>query len=352
MEFQRHDAPFLTPRTDVASIMRQVLYALIPAILAHVWFFGPGILFNLVIAALFCLGGEATMLKIRRRPVPAALADYSAMVTAAIIAFALPSLTPWWVTATASLFGIVVAKHLYGGLGFNVFNPAMAGYVVVLIAFPMDLNLWTAPRMGDIDYQYPTLLETMRYTLMGVLPDGLGFDAVSRATPLDQVKSGLSNMRTFDEIHNNPMMGDFGGRGWEWVSNFVALGGIWLLLKKIIRWQIPLGVLAGLLIPSGFFYWVDAGVHASPGFYLFSGATMLCAFFVATDPVSAATSPRGRLIYGFGIGFLIYAIRRWGSYADGVAFSVLLMNMATPAIDYLTRPRIVGHRKPEKWHQE
>lgn len=352
MEFQRHDAPFFTPRTDVASIMRQVLYALIPAVLAHVWFFGPGILFNLVIAALFCLAGEAAMMKIRRRPVQAALADYSAMVTAAIIAFALPSLTPWWVTATASLFGIVVAKHLYGGLGFNVFNPAMAGYVVVLVAFPMDLNLWTAPRMGDIDYQYPTLLETIRYTLTGVLPPDLGFDAVSRATPLDQVKSGLSSMRTFDEIHNNPMMGHFGGRGWEWVSNFVALGGIWLLLKKIIRWQIPLGVLAGLLIPSGFLYWVDAGVHASPGFYLFSGATMLCAFFVATDPVSAATSPKGRLIYGFGIGFMIYAVRRWGSYADGVAFAVLLMNLATPAIDYLTRPRIVGHRKLEKWRQE
>lgn len=352
MEFQRHDAPFFTPRTDVASIMRQVLYALIPAVLAHVWFFGPGILFNLVIAALFCLAGEATMMKIRRRPVLPALADYSAMVTAAIIAFALPSLTPWWVTATASLFGIVVAKHLYGGLGFNVFNPAMAGYVVVLVAFPMDLNLWTAPRMGDIDYQYPTLLETIRYTLTGVLPPDLGFDAVSRATPLDQVKSGLSSMRTFDEIHNNPMMGHFGGRGWEWVSNFVALGGIWLLLKKIIRWQIPLGVLAGLLIPSGFLYWVDAGVHASPGFYLFSGATMLCAFFVATDPVSAATSPKGRLIYGFGIGFMIYAVRRWGSYADGVAFAVLLMNLATPAIDYLTRPRIVGHRKLEKWRQE
>ena len=352
MDFERHDAPFLTPKTDVASIMRQVLYALIPALIAHVWFFGPGILFNLAIAAMFCLGSEAAMMKIRRRLIQPALADYSAMVTAAIIAFALPSLTPWWVTGTASLFGIVVAKHLYGGLGFNVFNPAMAGYVVVLVAFPMDLNLWTAPRMGDIDYQYPTLLETMNYTLTGVLPDGLGFDAVSRATPLDQVKSGLSIMRTFDEIHNNPMMGDFGGRGWEWVANFVALGGIWLLLKRIIRWQIPLGVLAGLLLPSGFMYWVDAGVHASPGFHLFSGATMLCAFFVATDPVSAATSPRGRLIYGFGIGVLIYAIRRWGSYADGVAFSVLLMNMASPAIDYLTKPRIVGHSKFEKWQQK
>lgn len=352
MDFERHDAPFLAPDSDVASIMRQVLYALIPALLAHVWFFGLGILFNLLISTAFCLGGEAAMIRIRRRPVRPVLADYSAMVTAAIIAFALPSLTPWWVTATASLFGIVVAKHLYGGLGFNVFNPAMAGYVLVLVAFPMDLNLWTAPRMGDIDYQYPTLVETVRYTLTGALPDGLGFDAVSRATPLDQMKTGLSNMRTFDEIHNNPMMGSFGGRGWEWVSNFIALGGLWLLLKKIIRWQIPLGVLAGLLLPSGLMYWVDAGVHASPGFYLFSGATMLCAFFVATDPVSAATSPRGRLIYGFGIGFLIYAIRRWGSYADGVAFSVLLMNMATPAIDYLTVPRIIGHRKFQKWHQE
>jgi H+/Na+-translocating ferredoxin:NAD+ oxidoreductase subunit D len=352
VEFERHDAPFLNPRSDVPSIMRQVLYALIPALLAHVWFFGPGILFNLVIATSFCVLGEAIMLRIRRRPVRATLADYSAVVTAAILAFALPSLTPWWVTATASLFGMVVAKHLYGGLGFNIFNPAMAGYVVVLVAFPMSLNLWTAPRMGDIDYRYPTLTETVRYTLTGDLPDGLGFDAVSRATPLDQMKAGLSNMQTFDEIHNNPMMGSFGGRGWEWVANFVALGGIWLMLKKIIRWQIPLGVLAGLLMPSAFMYWTDPGVHASPGFYLFSGATMLCAFFVATDPVSAATSPRGRLIYGFGIGFLIYAIRRWGSYADGIAFSVLLMNMATPAIDYLTKPRIVGHRKFEKWHQQ
>ena len=132
MEFERHDAPFLTPRVDVGSIMRQVLYAMVPALAAHVWFFGPGILFNLAIAAVFCLGGEAAMMKVRNRPIRPALSDYSAVVSAAIIAFALPSLTPWWVTATASLFGIVVAKHLYGGLGFNIFNPAMAGYVVVL----------------------------------------------------------------------------------------------------------------------------------------------------------------------------------------------------------------------------
>ena len=285
------------------------------------------------------------MMKIRGREVLFALSDYSALVTAALLAFALPSLTPWWVTATGALFGVVVAKHLYGGLGFNIFNPAMAGYVVILVAFPMHLNLWTAPRMGDIDYQYLTMLESLRYTLTGNLPDLLNFDAVSRATPLDAMKSGLNNARTVDEILTLPIMGDFGGRGWEWVANLIALGGIWLLIKKIIRWQIPVGVGMGLMIPATIMYMIEPGSNPGPGFHLFSGAAMLCAFFIATDPVSAATSPRGRIIYGAGIGMLIYAIRTWGSYADGVAFSVLIMNMAVPAIDYMTQPHIVGHNE-------
>jgi electron transport complex protein RnfD len=275
------------------------------------------------------------------------LLDFSALVTAALIAFALPALTPWWVTATAALFGIVVAKHLYGGLGYNIFNPAMAGYVVVLVAFPLHMNLWIAPRMGDLDYHYMTIFETARYTLTGTFPDYLSFDAISRATPLDTVKAGLASMSTFQELQANPIMGDFGGRGWEWIANLTAFGGGWLLLRRYIRMHIPLGVFAGLLVPTTIMYVLQPGIHPAPGFYLFSGGTILCAFFIATDPVSAATSPKGRLIYGFGIGFLIYAIRRWGSYADGVAFAVLLMNMATPAIDYLTRPHIVGHTRSD-----
>lgn len=345
MEFVRREAPFIAPRVDTASLMRQVLYALLPATGVHAWFFGPGIIFNMLIATGFCLGGEAAMMWARDKSIRVALSDYSAVVTAFILAFALPPLTPWWVTATAALFGIVVAKHLYGGLGFNIFNPAMAGYVLVLVAFPVQLNFWTAPRIGDLDYHYVNFLETLKYTLTGNLPAYLTVDAVSRATPLDAVKAGLSTMRTFAEIHSNPMMGSFAGRGWEWISNFILLGGIWLLLKKVIRWHIPLGVFAGLLVPSTLAYMIEAGNHASPGFYLFSGGTMLCAFFVATDPVSAATSTRGRLIYGAGIGFLIYAIRRWGSYADGVAFAVLIMNMTVPALDAITKPRIVGHYK-------
>lgn len=343
MEFEKRDAPFVAPTTNVASMMLHVLYALIPAALAYVWYFGPGFVFNLIIAGIFCIAGESLMLRLRGRPVEATLADYSVLVTAALLTFAMPALTPWWVTATAALFATVVAKHLYGGLGYNLFNPAMVGYVVVLIAFPMDMNLWTAPRMGDIDYQFMTIAQTARFTLTGSLPDYLTFDAISRATPLDIVKAGLNDMRTFEELRAYPMMGDFGGRGWEWIGNFTAIGGAWLLVKKIIRWQIPFGVLMGLLIPSSLMYFLVPGVHPSPGFHLFSGGTILCAFFIATDPVSAATSEKGRLFYGFGIGFLIYAIREWGSYADGVAFAVLLMNLAVPTIDYLTKPHIVGH---------
>lgn len=342
MEFEKRDAPFVAPTTNVASMMLHVLYALIPAALAYVWYFGPGFVFNLIIAGIFCIAGESLMLRLRGRPVESTLADYSVLVTAALLTFAMPALTPWWVTATAALFATVVAKHLYGGLGYNLFNPAMVGYVVVLIAFPMDMNLWTAPRMGDIDYQFMTIAQTARFTLTGSLPDYLTFDAISRATPLDIVKAGLNDMRTFEELRAYPMMGDFGGRGWEWIGNFTAIGGAWLLVKKIIRWQIPFGVLMGLLIPSSLMYFLVPGVHPSPGFHLFSGGTILCAFFIATDPVSAATSEKGRLFYGFGIGFLIYAIREWGSYADGVAFAVLLMNLAVPTIDYLTKPHIVG----------
>ena len=343
MEFARREAPYIAPAADVATMMLHVLLALAPAALAHVWYFGPGFLFNLIIASAFCVAGEALMTHARGRNIEAALSDYSALVTAALLAFALPSLTPWWVTATGALFAVVAAKHLYGGIGFNVFNPAMAGYVVILVTFPLEMNLWVAPRMGDIDYISLTIMQSLAYTVTGSLPDGLSFDAISRATPLDAVQSGFRDMRTFAELSVNPMMGDFGGRGWEWIGNFTAIGGFWLLVKKIIRWQIPTGVFAGLLLPAGLMYLVDPGTNASPGFHLFSGATILCAFFIATDPVSAATSAKGRVVYGFGIGLLIFAIRRWGSFADGVAFAVLLMNMAVPAIDYLTRPHIVGH---------
>ena len=157
MKFELREAPYWSARTNVATLMLQVLLALVPAALAHVWFFGPGLIFNLLVAAIFAVAGEAMTLRLRGRPVEEALSDYSALVAAALLAFALPSLTPWWVTATGALFAVVVAKHLYGGLGFNIFNPAMAGYVVVLVAFPMHMNLWVAPRSTPSAAQLPSM---------------------------------------------------------------------------------------------------------------------------------------------------------------------------------------------------
>jgi electron transport complex protein RnfD len=335
-------APHLRTRSTVATMMRQVIYALIPAIVVYAWFFGIGIVINCLIACVIAVLTEIVALTLRRRPVETFITDYSAIVTAILLAFCLPPLTPWWVTATGCFFAIAIAKHLYGGLGFNVFNPAMAGYVALLVSFPEEINRWTAPNIGILDYQTPTALMTVQYALMGSLPDGITIDAITRATPLDMVKTEIGMMHTIDEIRANPLFGDFGGRGWEWINNAIALGGFWLLYKGVIRWHVPVSMLGALVAMAGLAYILDPSIHAGPGFHLFSGGAILCAFFIATDPVSGATTNTGRIIFGAGVGILTYIIRTWGIYPDGIAFAVLMMNMAAPLIDRYTRPRVYG----------
>jgi Na+-translocating ferredoxin:NAD+ oxidoreductase subunit D len=342
MEYRVTPAPHVKPGDSVPRMMLRVLLTLIPAAGAHVWFFGFGLLINFVIAAAFAFASEALMLRLRGRPVKPALADGSATVTAALLAFAVPPLTPWWIPACGAVAALVLAKHLYGGLGRNLFNPAMVGYVLLLISFPAQLTQWVPPRMGDIDYRQLTLWETLNYSLTERLPDELGIDALTRATPLDLVKEGRRAGQSFAAVRGGPLFGSFGGIGWEWISNLVLVGGLYLLYVGTIRWHIPAAVLAGLLVPALILHLVNPAMFAAPGFHLFSGATMLGAFYIATDPVSAATTERGRLIYGAGIGLFAYAIRTWGGYPDGIAFAVLLMNAAVPLIDRYTRPRIYG----------
>ena len=341
--FSTAPSPHTPSTTSVPAVMRRVLYALVPAAVCYAWFFGFGLLLNFVIALVTALFAEAAVLKLRGRGTRLALHDGSALVTAALLAFALPPLVPGWVPALGALVAIVLAKQLYGGLGKNLFNPAMVGYVFLLISFPVEMTQYLPPRMGDLDYQRLGFLATLDYTFTGHLPAGIGVDALTRATPLDLVKEGLRSARTFAEISSGSLFGDFGGRGWEWVNNFIALGGLYLLYTNTIRWQIPVALLAGLLAPATAFYLFDTSQYAGPGFHLFSGATLLGAFFIATDPVSAAATDRGRLIYGAGIGIITYMIRTWGGYPDGIAFAVLLMNGAVPLIDRYTRPRIYGH---------
>jgi electron transport complex protein RnfD len=323
--------------------MRRVLYALAPAAVCHVWYFGPGLLINFAICASASLLAEAAVLSMRRRAVRPALSDGSAIVTAALIAFAIPPLTPWWVPAIGGASAIILAKQLYGGLGKNLFNPAMVGYAVILLSFPVEMTQWLPPRMGDIDYIQLGLLSHLVYSLSGALPADYAVDALTRATPLDLVRDGLRSAQAFSEVRAGSLFGDLGGRGWEWVGNFLILGGLYLLYRGVIRWHIPVAMLAGLLVPSVILGVLYPNAYASPAFHLFSGAAILGAFFIATDPVSAAATVRGRLIYGAGIGLLTFAIRTWGGFPDGVAFAVLLMNAAVPLIDRYTRPRAFGH---------
>lgn len=346
MNFDQAPAPFLKPLTSVGAIMRQVLYALVPATTAYVWFFGWGIVIQMLIAIVFALAAEAMMLSLRGRPLRPFLGDYSAVITAVLLAWALPPTAPWWLAAIGVVFAIVFAKHLYGGLGYNVFNPAMAGYVVLLISFPQPMTQWIAPDFLVEESARLSFMETLQAIFAGGFPANLNVDAVTSATPLDHLRTQLSQNLTIEEISAHAMYGPVAGRGWEWISAFGLLGGAWLLYRRVIKWQIPVGVLLGLGGLATVFWFIDPATHASPLFHLFSGAAMLCAFFIATDPVSAATSDKGRFIYGLCIGLLIYLIRAWGGYPDGVAFAVLLMNMAVPLIDHYTKPRTYGHERP------
>ena len=344
MRFDQPTAPHARPLVSVPVIMRRVLYALIPAALCHTWFFGSGLLLNFALTAVAAVLTEAAVLRLRGRNTRYAMRDCSALVTAALLSFALPPFVPFWIPMLGGAIAITLAKQLYGGLGKNLFNPAMVGYVFLLLSFPVEMTQWLPPRMGDLDYERLAVGAHVDYVFTGRLPLESTVDALTRATPLDLVKEGLRAGRPFAEIRAGSLFGDFGGRGWEWVANLIALGGLYLLYTGTIRWHIPAAFFAGLLVPATVLYLLDPTGHAAPGFHLFSGASMLGAFFIATEPVSAAGTVRGRLIYGAGIGFLVYALRTWGGYPDGVAFSVLLMNGAVPLINRYTRPRIYGQR--------
>ena len=338
--FETGGAPHFPPHSTVSRVMLQVIVALVPAIAAHTWFFGPGILVQIVLATGFAVGFEALMLKIRKKPVQLFLGDFSAVLTAVLFALCIPPLAPWWIALVGMLFAIVVAKHLYGGLGHNMFNPAMVGYVVVLISFPQAMTAWLPP--SSIAPNSLDLGEALIAIFSGQLPAGLSWDAITEATPLDAIRTSVASGKIIFEARQSPVFGDFGGLGWEWIANWCALGGLWLLWRRIISWHVPVTMIGSVLLLGLVTYLADPGSNPAPLQHVFSGALLIGAFFIATDPVTGCASNRGRLIFGAGVGVITLVIRRWGGYPDGVAFAVLLMNMAAPLIDRYTRPRIFG----------
>jgi electron transport complex protein RnfD len=329
-------APFLLKDVSVSQVMIQVCVALIPGIAAYAWLVGPAILVQLVIATLAALAAEAVMLHLQKKPQAIFLSDGSAIVTAWLIALTFPPLAPWWLVATGTAFAIVVAKHLYGGLGQNPFNPAMVAFAVCIVAFPALMSQWP-----NLSLELPFVDQVN--VILGLAPR---VDALSGATPLDAMKTALKlgdgSVNVAQLLANQDIYGNFAGRGWEWVAAGYLLGGLWLWQRKLITWHVPAAFIGALLAISGALWMYQPAQFANPVFHLFSGGTMIGAFFIATDPVSGCTTPRGKLIFGAGAGLLAYIIRVFGGYPDGVAFAVLLMNLCAPLIDLLTQPRIFG----------
>lgn len=327
-------SPHLPVRPQVSGVMLKVCLALLPGIGVAVWLFGWGVLSNLAIATATALASEALMLRWRGRPLRRHLLDGSALVTGLLLGLSLPPYAPWWLLVFGASFALIFGKHLYGGLGYNPFNPAMLGYVVLLIAFPAEMSSWVDPQAE------PDHGRLAAYVAGSADVDNL--DGLTAATPLDHVKTELGRQLTVPEAQASLASGWLAGYGWDWLNLAYLLGGLWLLAVGVIRWQIPVGLLAGLASLSILFWLVDADRHPGLLHHAFNGATMLGAFFIATDPVSASTTPRGRLYFGFGIGVLVYLIRSFGGYPDAVAFAVLLMNIAVPLIDQYTPTRTYG----------
>ena len=296
---------FGTPTTTPA-IMDRVLLALAPVIGVSVWAFGAMVLAQCATALVAGAAFDTLCWRLRKRPT-LPFADRSVPVTCLLIALAMPPSAPLWIVAVAVGIAIVLAKELYGGLGRNVFNPAMAGYAAVLVAYPRPLAT---------------------------------VDATTGATALDVLK--FRGAATVQEAAEGPAFGALGAVGFEWVNAAALAGGVYLVLIRVVHWRIPIAVLLGVAAPAAAFY--DGGSSASLGsplFHWFAGATMLAAFFIATDPVTAPRAAAHQWLFGIAVGALVFTIRTVGGYPDGVAFAVLLANLATPVLD-----RLHGDRAP------
>ncbi len=335
-------SPFISKPDTVARIMLQVLLALLPGIALYVWYFGPAILVSITLASVTALATEALMLKLRGRPVAPFLKDYSALLTGWLLALSIPPLAPWWLIVVGTAFCIAIAKHLYGGLGNNLFNPAMVGFAVLIISFPAQMTHWISPHgLGQIEL---TFADQLRYMFLGLLPPNVTLDAITMATPLDTLKTHLHLDEPMKQILDMPIYGRLAGHGSEMVSWGFLAGGLYLMVRRIISWHIPLAYLGTIFAIAGIFHLSDPAHYVTPLFHWFSGAAMLGAFFILTDPVSSPTTHTGKLIFAAGAGLITYLIRAFGGFPDGTAFSTLLMNICVPLIVLYTQPKVFGRK--------
>ena len=310
--------------------MKDVLIALAPSMLVAVYFYGLSAIKLLLVAVIACMGVEFLIQKYLMRT-KVTVTDLSAAVTGVLLALNLPPTAPWWVIVIGSVVAIGVAKMTFGGLGHNIFNPALVGRVFLLISFPVIMTDWTVPS----SWFRP------------------GVDAVTGATPLALIKEGLAQGQTVEQILSaNPdlsygqmLFARAGGSAGEASALAIILGFVYLLIRRVIRPHIPVTIVLTIAVMTGIFWLIDPSQYTDPLFNILTGGVLLGSVFMATDYVTSPMTTKGMVIYGVGIGIITVLIRFFGSYPEGVSFAILIMNSIVPLLNKYIKPARFGKRR-------
>jgi electron transport complex protein RnfD len=305
--------------------MTGVIIALLPALFTSVFYFGYGAIIVTLISVVSCVLFEYLIQQfVFKKPVT--ITDGSAIVTGLLLAFNVPSNLPVFIVITGAFVSIAVAKMTFGGLGSNPFNPALVGRVFMLISFPVQMTSWPLPKGFETSYT----------------------DAVTGATPLALVKEGLKNGEPIQQLMAQipapvqMFLGNMGGSLGEVAAVALLIGLVYLLIKKIITWHIPVSVIGSIALFTTILWLINPEKNADPVFHLLAGGILLGAIFMATDYVTSPMNPKAMIIYGCGIGVLTVIIRVWGAYPEGVSFAILIMNAFVPLMNSYIKPKRFG----------
>ena len=319
-------SPHVHGEQSIQKIMFGVVIALVPAFFVSIYFFGFDALKLVVVSIAACLLFEYLIQKYLIKGV-VTINDGSAVVTGLLLAFNVPSNLPVWIMIVGAFVAIGIAKMSYGGIGKNVFNPALVGRVFLLLSFPVQMTSWPVAK--------PLFAEKLT-------------DAITGPTPLGILKEGLDEGRTISELTSElptyvtELLGQHGGSLGEVSAVALLLGAFYLFYRRIISWHIPATYLGTVVIFSGILWLINPGIYINPLFHLVTGGMMLGVFFMATDMVSSPMSAKGMLVFGFGAGLITMLIRVWGAYPEGVSFAILIMNAFTPLINKGFKPKRFG----------
>jgi len=319
--FITQSSPHLRDKDSVPKIMYAVVISLVPAVFASLYFFRLRALLLLLCCVAACLATEAIFLSLRKKPLRALL-DGSAIITGLLLAMTLPPSLPLDMAIIGAVIAIAIGKQVFGGLGYNIFNPALVGRAFLQTAFPVAMTTWIPPLTQTINTAtYATPLGDLKFQ-----------DAMAQSTlvPLKDL-----------------FFGNTGGCLGETSALALIIGGLFLLFRRVIDWRIPLGIILSLSVFTGIFWLANPGKYASPLFHLLAGGLLLGALFMATDMVTSPITSLGAWIYAFGIGIVIGLIRLFGGFPEGVMYSILFMNTFVPLLNRYTRPRILGERRAQ-----